>query len=113
MTWCVLDDHALGSIRDLQQFRFSERIIGTEFAFQPDLALLARACGCHGERVTELGDVPGAIERALAANAEGVPAVLDFAVARERLIGSLEHYSFFTRPRWWRPPARGRGPRVG
>jgi acetolactate synthase-1/2/3 large subunit len=95
VTWCVLDDGALGSIRDIQQYRFGERIIGTDFAFQPDLAMLARACGCHGERVTSLDDVPGAIERALAANAGGVPAVLDFAVARERLVGSLEHYSFY------------------
>jgi acetolactate synthase-1/2/3 large subunit len=95
VTWCVLDDGALGSIRDIQQYRFSDRIIGTEPAFQPDLAMVARACGCHGERVTDLDEVPGAIERALRANADGVPAVLDFVVARERLLGSLEHYSFY------------------
>ncbi len=45
--------------------------------------------------MTALDDVPSAIERALAANEDGVPAVLDFAVARERLLGSLEHYSFY------------------
>ncbi|HEY6525050.1 MAG TPA: thiamine pyrophosphate-binding protein [Solirubrobacteraceae bacterium] len=95
VTWCVLDDGALGSIRDIQQYRFSDRIIGTEPAFQPDLAMLARACGCHGERVTDRDDVAGAIDRALSANADGVPAVLDFVVARERLLGSLEHYSFY------------------
>jgi hypothetical protein len=33
--------------------------------------------------------------RARRANADGVPAVLDFVVARERLLGSLEHYSFY------------------
>jgi acetolactate synthase-1/2/3 large subunit len=95
VTWCVLDDGALGSIRDIQQYRFSDRIIGTQFDFQPDLAMLARACGCHGERITDPHDVASAIERALAANADGVPAVLDFVVARERLLGSLEHYSFY------------------
>jgi acetolactate synthase-1/2/3 large subunit len=95
VTWCVLDDGALGSIRDIQEHRFADRILGTDFEFQPDLALLARACGCHGERVTESADVEGAIARALDANEQGVPAVLDFAVARERLLGTLEHYSFY------------------
>ncbi len=37
----------------------------------------------------------GAIDRALNANADGVPAVLDFVVARERLLGSLEQYCFY------------------
>jgi acetolactate synthase I/II/III large subunit len=95
VTWCVLDDGALGSIRDTQRYRFGERYIGTEFGFVPDLALLARACGCHGERVADAAEVEGAIERALSANAEGIPAVLDFAVAPERLLGTLEHFSFY------------------
>jgi hypothetical protein len=95
VTWVVLDDQALGSIRDIQQHRFDERILATDFDFQPDFAALARACGCHGERVEDAGAVDAAIARALDANARGVPAVLDIAVARERLRGSLEHYAFY------------------
>jgi acetolactate synthase-1/2/3 large subunit len=95
VTWCVLNDGALGSIRDIQQYRFAERILATEFEFQPDLAQLAQACGCHGERVDDGDAVPGAINRALEANADGIPAVLDFVVARERLLGTLEHYAFY------------------
>jgi acetolactate synthase-1/2/3 large subunit len=95
VTWCVLDDGALGSIRDIQEYRFDNRIIGTEFELQPDLAMLARACGCYGERVDDPAAVDGAVKRALEANENGVPAVLDFAVARERLLGTLEHYSFY------------------
>ena len=45
VTWVVLDDQALGSIRDIQQHRFHERILATDFGFQPDFAALARACG--------------------------------------------------------------------
>jgi acetolactate synthase-1/2/3 large subunit len=97
VTWCVLNDGALGSIRDIQQYRFQERILGTDFELQVDLAAVARACGCIGERVKDPAAVDGAIARALAANREGIPAVLDFAVARERLLGSLEHYSFYPR----------------
>ena len=31
VTWCVFDDGALGSIRDIQQYRFAGRILGTQF----------------------------------------------------------------------------------
>jgi acetolactate synthase I/II/III large subunit len=95
VTWCVLNDGALGSIRDIQQYRFGDRILATDFTVQPDLALLAQACGCQGRRVSDPADVEDAIAEALAANERGVPVVLDFAVARERLLGTLEHYSFY------------------
>ena len=39
-----------------------------------DYAAVARAFGCHGERVTELAEVTPALERALAS---GLPAVVD------------------------------------
>jgi acetolactate synthase-1/2/3 large subunit len=95
VTWCVFDDHALGSIWDIQQYRFEKRILGTEFTVQPDFAAIAEACGCRGERVDDPAEVEPALRRALAANAEGVPAVIDFHVARERLLQSLEHYAFY------------------
>jgi acetolactate synthase-1/2/3 large subunit len=95
VTWCVLNDGALGSIRDIQQYRFHDRILDTDFAFQPDLAVLAQACGCYGRRVSDPAEVDAAIAAALHANERGIPAVLDFAVARERLQGTLEHYSFY------------------
>jgi acetolactate synthase I/II/III large subunit len=95
VTWVVLDDGALGSIRDIQQYRFGDRILATDFGFEPDLARLAQACGCHGRHVTDPAEVDDAIAQALAANERGVPAVLDFVVARERLQGTLEHYAFY------------------
>lgn len=95
VTWCVFNDGALGSIRDIQQYRFEQRILGTEFTVQPDFALIAEACGCHGERVEDPDEIDGALARALAANERGLPAVLDFVVARERLLQTLEHYSFY------------------
>ncbi len=95
VTWCVFDDRALGSIRDIQQYRFGERILATEFAVQPDFASIAKACGCHGEHVEDPDDVEGALARALEANDRGMPAVLDFVVARERMLQTLEHYAFY------------------
>jgi acetolactate synthase-1/2/3 large subunit len=95
VTWCVFNDGALGSIRDIQQYRFGERILATEFAVQPDFAMIAEACGCHGERVEDPAEVDDALVRALEANGRGLPAVLDFVVARERMLQTLEHYAFY------------------
>ncbi|GKQ39056.1 thiamine pyrophosphate-dependent enzyme [Streptomyces sp. A012304] len=66
-------------------------------AVQPDFARLAEACGAYGERVDDPAAVPDALKRALAENAAGRPAVLDFAVARTRLAQTREHY-FTTYP---------------
>jgi acetolactate synthase-1/2/3 large subunit len=94
VTWCVLNDQALGSIWDGQRNVFKSRFIGTTFDVQPDFAQVARACGCHGERVENAVDVEPALRRALEANRRGQPAVIDFLVAKERLEASTE---FFTR----------------
>ena len=53
---------------------------------------IAQACQCHGERVDDPAQVRPALERARDANARGVPAVIDFIVARERLAGSVEFF---------------------
>jgi hypothetical protein len=42
-------------------------------------------------------DSIGAIARALAANERGIPAVLDFVVARARMQQTYEHYAFYGR----------------
>ena len=95
VTWVVLNDHALGSIRDIQELRFDGRMIGTDFTLQPDLAAIAEACGCHGERVESSDDVHGALERALEANRAGRPALVDVLVAPERLNQTREHYAYY------------------
>jgi acetolactate synthase-1/2/3 large subunit len=97
VTWCILDDGALGSIRDIQEHRFGERYLATEFEAQPDFAAIAEACGCRGERVEDPGEVEAAVARALEANEAGIPAVLDFAVAPVRLLGSLEYFAYYPR----------------
>jgi acetolactate synthase-1/2/3 large subunit len=93
VTWCVLNDGALGSIWDGQRAAFGNRIIATTFEVQPDFAMIAKACRCHGEKVEGPAEVRPALERALAANAEGVPAVIDFIVAKERVAGSVDFFA--------------------
>lgn len=92
VTWCILNDDGLGSIWDIQHHAYGDRIIDTVFTAQPDLAGLARASGCHGERVEVAGEIEPALKRALEANNEGTPAVVDVRVSRERLSQTTEHY---------------------
>jgi acetolactate synthase I/II/III large subunit len=92
VTWCVLNDDGLGSIWDIQHHAYGDRIIDTAFTVQPDLAGLARSSGCHGERVEVIDDIEPALARALQANSEGSPAVVDVPVSRERLSQTIEHY---------------------
>jgi acetolactate synthase-1/2/3 large subunit len=95
VTWCVLDDQALGSIRDLQEFRLHERYLATSFEYQPDFAAVAAGCGCYGEQVTAPDAIEPALRRALAANIAGQPAVLDFRVAPDRMEQSREHFNLY------------------
>lgn len=94
VTWCILNDHGLGSIWDSQQTGYGNRFIATTFEVQPDFAQIAQACQCNGERVEHASEIRPALERAREANARGTPAVIDFIVARERVSGSKD---FFTR----------------
>jgi acetolactate synthase-1/2/3 large subunit len=73
------------AIRDLQAAVYGEeRAVGAEFLknaapISPDLTALARAFGCHAERVSAPGEVRPALERAFAA---GRPAVIEVMVER-------------------------------
>jgi acetolactate synthase-1/2/3 large subunit len=73
------------AIRDLQAAVYGEeRAVGAEFLKEgvpvsPDLAALARAFGCHGERISAPGEVRPALERAFAS---GLPAVVEVMVER-------------------------------
>jgi acetolactate synthase-1/2/3 large subunit len=73
------------AIRDLQAAVYGEeRAVGAEFLkgstpISPDLTALARAFGCHAERVSAPDEVRPALERAFAAKA---PAVVEVMVER-------------------------------
>lgn len=79
VTWVVLDNDSLGWIKYTQK-RLGERYIATDYEVQPDFVAIAKANRCYGERIERPEDIRPALERALKANDEGVPAVLDFAV---------------------------------
>ncbi|MGC9334644.1 MAG: thiamine pyrophosphate-binding protein [Anaerolineae bacterium] len=76
------------AIRDLQVDAYGQgRASGAEFLaagrgepISPDLAALARAFGCHAERISAPAQVGPALERAFAS---GLPAVVEVMVERE------------------------------
>ena len=67
-------------VRDQQETH--GKVVGTRLQFA-DHAAMARAFGCAGERVERAEELPAAIDRALAALAQGRPALLDVLVTPE------------------------------
>jgi acetolactate synthase-1/2/3 large subunit len=85
--WVVWNNFAYGGIRDIQLGMLAKREIATSFVrekdgrlINPDFVALARACGADGIRVERPGDLAGALEHALGADA---PFVLDVHVDRD------------------------------
>jgi acetolactate synthase I/II/III large subunit len=79
VTYVVLNNFSLGWIKFAQRNR-GDRFISTDYKVQPDFAQVARASGCYGEKIEQPAEIRPSLERALKANREGVPAVLDFIV---------------------------------
>jgi len=79
VTYVVLNNFSLGWVK-FNQKRRRDRSVATDFKVQPNFVQVAEACECHGERVERPGDIRPALKRALKANREGKPAVVDFIV---------------------------------
>ena len=92
VTWCVLNNQSLGSIKDVQEEVYGGRCIATSFGIQPDFALIARACKCYGEKVEDPDQIKAALSRAINANTQGMPAVLDFVVNRKESEAAIEYF---------------------
>jgi acetolactate synthase-1/2/3 large subunit len=75
-TWIVLNNEAFGWPKHNQMHTVGWNT--TSFAVQPDFVRWAEACRCFGQRVSTPSRIRPALEAALRANREGVPAVLDF-----------------------------------
>jgi acetolactate synthase I/II/III large subunit len=79
VTWVVLNTHGLGWPK-WSQVKRGGRYIATDFTAQGDIAAIARAHGCSGERVERPEEIAPALRRALAANGAGTPVVVEFVV---------------------------------
>jgi acetolactate synthase-1/2/3 large subunit len=83
---CVLNNMGWQAIRDLQISAFGrERVLATEFThgnepYTPHFADIARAFGCHSQRIESAAEVGPALARAFAS---GRPSVIEVMVNRE------------------------------
>jgi len=101
VTWVVLNNFGLGWEKYYQKYwTASERFTNTEFTFQPDFVKFAEANKCHGERVEKPDEIRPALKRALNANNEGVPAIVEFIVGTFDL---PEGFHEFYELRWGKP----------
>jgi acetolactate synthase-1/2/3 large subunit len=57
---------------------------GSDLSPSPDFAMIAKAMGAYGEKVTEPDKLPGALRRSLDAVKSGQPAVLDVVTVADR-----------------------------
>lgn len=85
VTWCIVNNRCLGSIKAPPPEDIKGRYIPIPINFQtqPDFVMIAQACKCYGEKVEDPRQIKAAMGRALEANRQGTPAVLDFIVRWE------------------------------
>ncbi len=99
VTWVVLNDGAFGWVQWSQKRGYDGRIVATQFDPQLDVVGVARACGCDGVRVESVEGLEAALARAKAANAAGVPFVVDVPVDQDH------HHAEFDRFQGFEPAA--------
>jgi acetolactate synthase-1/2/3 large subunit len=81
VTWVLFNNYGLGWEQYYQKYWLkSGKITATKFTAQPDFMLFAQANKVHGERVERPAEIRGSLKRALKANREGVPAIVEFIV---------------------------------
>ncbi|NLG32489.1 MAG: thiamine pyrophosphate-binding protein [Syntrophomonadaceae bacterium] len=90
--WIIMNNYAIGAIRDLQRFYFGGRQIGTNFEkyegkkyyegelWNPDFAAMAKSMGGEGVRVEKAADILPVVEQAIKSNK---PTVIDVIINRD------------------------------
>jgi len=90
--WVIMNNYAIGAIRDLQRFYFDGRQIGTNFQtyegtnyrdgelWNPDFAAMAKSMGGEGVRVDKAADIAPAVEAAIKSQK---PTVIDAIINRD------------------------------
>jgi acetolactate synthase-1/2/3 large subunit len=90
--WIIMNNYAIGAIRDLQRFYFGGRQIGTSFQiyegtkyhdgqlWNPDFAAMAKSMGGEGVRVEKASEVAPAVEAAIKSQK---PTVIDVIINRD------------------------------
>ncbi|MGI8476744.1 MAG: thiamine pyrophosphate-dependent enzyme, partial [Thermomicrobiales bacterium] len=80
ITWVVMNDGAFGWVQWIQKRKLNGRITATQFDPPLDNVALAVASGCQAVRVTSPQGLADALAQAKAANALGIPFLIDVPV---------------------------------
>lgn len=96
ITWVVLNNHAFGWVQ-YNQVLGRKPFVSTGFSVNSDFAAIARAQSCAGFTVTRAEEIDAAVEGALAANAKGIPALIDVLIEPHRY---HEHFEKVHRARF-------------
>jgi acetolactate synthase-1/2/3 large subunit len=80
VTWVVLNDGAFGWVQWIQKKELDGRVVATTFDPAIDNVAIAKASGCEAVRVNSAAELSAALEQAKAANARGVPFLIDVPV---------------------------------
>lgn len=80
VTWVVLNDGAFGWVQWIQKTELDGRVVATSFEPAIDNVAIAKASGCEAVRVCSAAELGAALERAKAANAKGIPFLIDVPV---------------------------------
>jgi acetolactate synthase-1/2/3 large subunit len=76
---CVLNNDCLGVIKTFQRRNYDSRFISCDLkGSNPNFTKIAEAFNCHGERVERPSEIVPALQNALKATKEGIPAVIEF-----------------------------------
>ena len=81
VTWVILNNFGLGWEEYYQKYwAESGKIVATKFEAQPDFVKFAEANKCYGERVEKPEGIRSALQNALKANRDKIPAIIEFIV---------------------------------
>lgn len=80
ITWVVMNDNSFGWVQWIQRRKHDDRIVATSFEPGIDILATAKASGCDGIRVESPEQLGPALEAAIAANAKGMPFVVEVPV---------------------------------
>jgi len=76
---CVLNNDCLGVIKTFQRRNYDSRFIACDLkGSNPNFVKVAEAFNCYGERVERPSEIVAALQNALNATKEGIPAVIEF-----------------------------------
>ncbi|MGI9252464.1 MAG: thiamine pyrophosphate-binding protein, partial [Thermomicrobiales bacterium] len=97
VTWVVMNDNAFGWVQWIQRRGHDSRIVATQFDPPADLLAIVKASGCDGVKVERPEDLGAALEQAKAANAKGIPFMVEVPVLQ------AHHHAEFDRFHGYEP----------